>query len=433
MKLCACGLCSSCRRGAGAAGGCRPGRRPTYRRPVRPPPAGLAGPLPRTPRWKSGRCTSISSKAPAFRSTMSRSTKTPPSASSPWCTYRSRARLDVVPSIWSLLGGRFVIASIRLDGASINLTKSGPASEWGRWNFASIVNPSVIRTAPAIHVRDSRIHFKFGDTKSVFYLTETDLDVSPPGPGGDWKLVARRQPGAHRPAGPGLGSFRLEGRWYADPGRVDLDMQVDRAALGEVPPCSRGRTPACTASSPSRLHLAGPCEHRHHRAARYRRRPSLGPAARQRPGLAAGDARPARSDQSATGTALDNRRERDLPLTVHFRATDYLSQPHWAVALNWNRFPVAPILRTGPPHGRAVPAPAPAQRHHGWRHRLFGTGRRAGRPGFHDAALTIPDSPPVRFEQAHSFSATATRALAHRRARRRTTTRRASRPTTIQR
>ena len=43
--------------------------------------------------------------------------------------------LEVVPSIWSLLGGRFVIASIRLDGASITLTKSGPASEWGRWNF----------------------------------------------------------------------------------------------------------------------------------------------------------------------------------------------------------------------------------------------------------------------------------------------------------
>src|SRR6185369_1240827 len=58
--------------------------------------------------------------------------------------------MEVVPSIWSLLGGRFVVSSIRLDGASINLTKSGPASEWGRWNFSSIVSPSLIRTAPAI-------------------------------------------------------------------------------------------------------------------------------------------------------------------------------------------------------------------------------------------------------------------------------------------
>src|SRR5215813_8193769 len=54
----------------------------------------------------------------------------------------------IVPSIWSLLGGRFVISSISLDEASINLVKSGPASEWGRWNFASLINPSVIRSVP---------------------------------------------------------------------------------------------------------------------------------------------------------------------------------------------------------------------------------------------------------------------------------------------
>ncbi|HEV2447368.1 MAG TPA: hypothetical protein VGS58_15665, partial [Candidatus Sulfopaludibacter sp.] len=35
--------------------------------------------------------------------------------------------MEITPSIWSLLGGRFVIASIRLEGASINLAKSGPA------------------------------------------------------------------------------------------------------------------------------------------------------------------------------------------------------------------------------------------------------------------------------------------------------------------
>ena len=122
-----------------------------------------------------------------------------------------------------------------------------PASEWGRWNFSSIVNPSVIRTAPAIHVRDSRIHFKFGDTKSVFYLTETDLDISPSGSGGDWKIACSAKPArADRPA-QGLGSFTLKGRWYAEPGRVDLDMEVDRAALGEVtalnerPGCRRPR------------------------------------------------------------------------------------------------------------------------------------------------------------------------------------------------
>ena len=65
-------------------------------------------------------------------------------------------------------------------------------------------------TAPAIHVRNGRVNFKFGDTKSIFYLTETDLDISPPGSrGGGWKVYCAAQAGAHRPlgAGPRLASL----------------------------------------------------------------------------------------------------------------------------------------------------------------------------------------------------------------------------------
>src|SRR5207253_7889363 len=78
--------------------------------------------------------------------------------------------ITVRPSLWSLFGGRFVIASVRLDDANINLTKSGAASEAGRWNFTSFVNRSVMSATPAVHVRNGRINFKFGDTKSIFYL-----------------------------------------------------------------------------------------------------------------------------------------------------------------------------------------------------------------------------------------------------------------------
>ena len=44
-----------------------------------------------------------------------------------------------------------------------------------------------------------------------------------------------------------------------------------------------------------------------------------------------------------------------LPLAVHFRATDYLTQPHWAVAANWNRFPVAPIMELAQHMGMQFP------------------------------------------------------------------------------
>src|SRR4029077_11197652 len=136
----------------------------------------------------------------------------------------------------------FVIASIRLeDDVSINLTKTGQGSEFGRWNFASFVNPSVMSSTPAIHVRNGRINFKFGDTKSVFYLTETDLDISPPGSlGGGWKVLCSAKPARTDRAARGLGSFTLKGRWYLAPERVDLDLELDRAGLGEITALVRG-------------------------------------------------------------------------------------------------------------------------------------------------------------------------------------------------
>jgi hypothetical protein len=310
--------------------------------------------------------------------------------------------LEVAPSIWSLLGGRFVIASIRLDDASINLTKSGPASEWGRWNFASFVNLSAMRVSPAIRVRNSRIHFKFGDTKSVFYLTGTDLDISPSGASGDWKIACSAKPArTDRPA-QGLGSFTLRGHWYTAPERLDLDLQVDRANLGEVTALLRGQEGGIHGSITSRLHLAGPLN-------------NIGITGR----LDIGDVH--RWDlmpNQGHGWPLDIRGRLDLmaqqlelhsntagnttlPLSVHFRATGYLSQPHWAVAVNWNRFPAAPLLELALHMGAQVPPKLQLSGTMDGAIGYSGQGSFQGQLAFHDTALTIPDSPPVRFEQAH--------------------------------
>ncbi len=307
----------------------------------------------------------------------------------------------VVPSIWSLLGGRFVIASISLDQASVNLTKSGPASEWGRWNFASLINPSVIRTAPAIHVRNGRIHFKFGDTKSVFYLTETDLDVSPAS-GGDWKISLEGRPArTDRPA-QGLGSFRLKGRWYAEPGRADMDLAIERTSLGEVTALLSGQDAGVHGMLTARIHLAGPLN-------------QLGITGRldvsdvHRWDLLPGNGQgwplnlSGRLDLIGQQLELHSASAGDatLPLSVHFRAADYLSQPHWAVALNWNRFPVEPILDLARHMGAQLP---PRLRMSGFMDGALGysgKGSLQGAFSFHGAELTVPDSPPVRFEQAY--------------------------------
>lgn len=311
--------------------------------------------------------------------------------------------MEIVPSIWSLLGGRFEISSIRLDGASINLAKSGPASEWGRWNFASFVNRSVMSRTPAIHIRDSRIHFKFGDEKSVYYLTDTDLDISPPGSvGRAWKVECSAKPArTDRPA-QGLGSFSFNGRWYVDPERLDLDMVLDRTGLGELTALASGQSGSVHGIISARLHFGGPI-----RNVGIQGRLNIEDVHRWDLLPPKGQGWPldirGRWDLTSQQIELQSNTAGNapLPLSVHFRASDYLSQPHWALALNWNQFPVGPLMELARHMGAQFPP----------RVQLVGSIDGAvvysadagfqGKLAFHDTAVTIPDSPPVRFEQAY--------------------------------
>jgi len=311
--------------------------------------------------------------------------------------------LEVAPRLWSLLGGRFVIDSIRLDGAQINLAKSGPASEWGRWNFTSFVNRSIMSAAPAIHVRNSRINFKFGEVKSIYYLWETDLDISPPSSaGGGWDVDLSANPARTDRAQQGLGAFRMKGRWFVAPERVDFNLDLPSTGLDEVTALLRGFAGGVHGTLSARLHLAGPID-------------KVGINGRLNiEDIHSWDLLPPQQSQGwpldiagtldLVGQRLEvqssSARNVPLPLSVQLKASDYLTQPRWSVAVNWNRFPVAPLMDLARHMGVELPQ----------RLELGGTMDGAvqyspqenlrGSLAFHDAALTIPDSPPVRFENA---------------------------------
>lgn len=312
--------------------------------------------------------------------------------------------LEVAPRLWSLLGGRFVIASIRLDGARINLSKSGPASEWGRWNFASFLDRSIMSATPAIHIRDSRINFKFGETKSVFYLTETDLDISPPPPGGaGWRVeCSGKAARTDRPA-QGLSAFNVRGRWYVAPERLELDLNLDRTGLDEITALMRGQAGGVHGTLSSRLHLAGPLD-------------NIGIAGRLNiedvhrwdmlpPQGQGGWPLDIRGKLDLIGQQLEletsSARNAPLPIWVHFRASQYLSQPRWGVSINWNKFPVEPIMELARHMGAQFPEGLKLSGSMDGAIGYSGEGGFQGQLGFHDAALTIPGSPPVGFEQAY--------------------------------
>ena len=311
--------------------------------------------------------------------------------------------MEVRPSIWSLLGGRFVIASIRLDDASINLAKTGPGSEAGRWNFASFLNRSVMSTAPAIHVRNGRINFKFGDTKSIYYLTETDLDISPPGSlHAGWSVFCSGKPARTDRTNRGLGSFTLQGKWYVAPERVDFDLVLDRTGLGEITALARGQTGNIHGILSSRLHLGGPINNigilGRLNVEDVHRWDLLPPQGQGWPLDIRG-----RLDLVSQQIELESNSpwNQPLPLWVRFRANDYLSQPHWAVTVNWNQFPVAPLMDLARHMGAEFPRRLELGGTMDGAIGYSGRGSFQGELAFHDTALAMPDSPPVRFEQAH--------------------------------
>src|SRR5580698_634965 len=237
--------------------------------------------------------------------------------------------IDVRPSIWSLLGGRFVVDSIGLEGAHINLTKS----DSGNWNFLSFVNSSVMSAAPAIHVRDSRINFKFGDTKSVFYLIDTDLDISPPGPGGNgWKVSLTGKPARTDRTAQGLGLFTLKGSWFVAPERVDLDLQLDHCGLGEVSVLLQGQRGSVHGTISSRLHLGGPIANigivGRVEIADVHRWDLMPVAGQGWPFDVHGSLNLVRQNFDLESNSARNA---PLPLSIHFHASDYLTQPRWGI------------------------------------------------------------------------------------------------------
>jgi hypothetical protein len=310
--------------------------------------------------------------------------------------------MTVRPSLWSLLGGRFVVASIKLDGASINLAKSGPAAEWGRWNFGSLIDRSVMSRAPSLHVRNGRIHFKFGDEKSVFYLTETDLDITPPRtPSGGWSLDCSAKPARTDRAAQGLGELRLRGRWYVAPERVELNLEIERTLLGEMTALLRGQAGGVNGRVSARLHLAGPID-------------GIGIAGRLTiedvhrwdlmPPYGQGWPLEVRGRLNLPGQELEiesgSVSGAPLPLEVRLHSSNYLSQPRWEASLRWNRFPLGPLLELARHMGLEAPPKLALDGAVDGAIGYSSAGGVQGELAMHGAAITVPDAPPIAIDEA---------------------------------
>jgi len=308
--------------------------------------------------------------------------------------------LEARARLWPLILGRLEFTSLRLDDAIVNLTRvdAGPGAAW---DFAKLLHSTRFEALPAVHVRSGRINFKFGDIKSVFYIMNADLDISPPGNAkGAWQLQFSGEPErTDRPAR-GFGSLTAYGTWRPA-GKLDLNVQLERSAVSEMISLVYGRDIGVHGVVTARARLAGPLANLHINGAmniedvhRWDLLPQHGTAW---PFEFEG-----RLDLPAERLELDSHSaaKEAPPLAIRFRAADYLSHPHWGVAFNWNRFQIEPLLQLARHLGAQLPD---GLRMEGTLDGAIGyseQGSWQGQLAFRDAAVTIPDSAPIRFEEA---------------------------------
>jgi len=108
-------------------------------------------------------------------------------------------------------------------------------------------------------MRGGRINFKFGDTKSLFYLLNTDVDLWPPGSKNDpWTLRVHAEPArTDRPAR-GFGSFVARGQWLQSDGSTTIDVKLEQSELGDMLTLFNGYESGINGHISGDAHLAGP-------------------------------------------------------------------------------------------------------------------------------------------------------------------------------
>lgn len=265
----------------------------------------------------------------------------------------------------SLWRRRLEVATLRLREPSVNLLKTGA----GQWNFPSLLERAFATTArrraavPDIQVRSGRLNFKFGETKSVFYFTEADLDIDPDSRARAVRIrFAGRMARTDRPLG-GAGRLSGRGRLLLAPdqeGRLELNLHLERSALAEILVLLQGRSLGLGGFLVSTAQLEGPLS-------ALMIRGSLQLAGVGGGLLAFGSDRwsvdyTGRLNLNAQDLLLESRPAsgKTVPVWFRLRATGYLTRPRWAAGLAVRRLPIdsmpalARELGASPPPGLAL-------------------------------------------------------------------------------
>src|SRR5581483_6799456 len=211
---------------------------------------------------------------------------------------------------------------------------------------------------PDIQIRGGRINFKFGDTKSVFYISDADVDVYP---NDDGEVVIRFSGAPARTDRPSQSFGQFSARGLLRPGshgesQLNMGLHLDRTAISELTRLFHGSdigvhgyvlADAKLSGPLSKLDITGDLNisdvHRW----------DLMPA----PGE--GWTLNYRGLLNLTGHHLDvataGTPAQPDPVAVEFRLDDYLAAPKWSSNLQFHQLPAGSLVETARHFGVALP------------------------------------------------------------------------------
>lgn len=290
--------------------------------------------------------------------------------------------------VLSLLGGHLELSGINLGNASINLVKMND----GQWNVQYLLDGLKDTAMPAFRMREGRVNFKFGDTKSVFFFNAADIDVAP-GVTGAMDLRFSGEPSRSDHTKQDFGRFFIRGTSSAA-GKLDLSVELQRSSLEEtlrlMDPQGFGvhgilALNGRVTGPPEQLTLTGTVDIGDiHRSDLL---PKEGQAWKL-PIQGQLDLRNERFDLESTGA--------DTELGMRFHAQEYLTRPMWNAAAEFHAMPLSTLFAVARHMGATLPETLVVD---GTVSGAAAYDQRSGLTGkftVDDASLKLPESDPLK-------------------------------------
>jgi hypothetical protein len=267
---------------------------------------------------------------------------------------RARVRLT------SLFTGKLAFSSLKLDSPSVNLVKmaSGPWNIQPLLDRTSTTNAAHRHTVPDIQIIDGRLNFKFGDTKSVFYISGADVEIVP-NANGDVAIRFSGAPARTDRASQAFGQLSARGLLHSSANgedQLNMGLRLERTAISEMVRLFNARDLGVHGSAIANARLSGPLS-----ALQITGDLNINDIHRW-------DLMPAKGEGwTLNYRGMLNLRAHQLdvetvaapgqaaPVSVKFRLADYLSAPKWAASCTFTDLPAASLVETARHMGAPFP------------------------------------------------------------------------------